>query len=72
MSLKTFRIKNHIVNQYSITVGKKVLFASSKNKDGGWFRILGKGITWTKRPLFSTRNGYRKSLKIKDYYITLL
>jgi len=72
MLLKTFRVKNHIVNQFSITVGKKILFAKSTSEDGGWFRILGKGITWTNRPLFSTRNGYKKSLKIKGYYITIL
>ena len=72
MLLKTFKLKNHIVSQFSITLGKKVLFSKSMHSDGGWFRILGRGITWTNRPLFSTRNGFRKSLKIKGYYITLL
>jgi len=26
-------------------------------------------ITWTKKPLFSVRNGYVKSLKLLGYYI---
>lgn len=39
---------------------------------GGWFRLFGYGLTWTKKPLFSIRNGCRKSLKIKNSYISLI
>jgi len=39
---------------------------------GGWVRIVNYGVRWTKKPLFSIRNGCRKSLKIKNLYITLL
>ena len=72
MLLKTYRVKNHIVNQYSITVGKKVVFARSLGDDSGWVRVFGKGIGWTKQPLFGISNGYKKSLKIKGYYITFV
>ena len=72
MLLKTFKLKNEFINQYSISIGKQVLFARSSHEDGSWFRIFGKGISWSKRPRFSSKNGYKKSLKIKGYYITFV
>lgn len=43
------------------------------NSEGGWFRIFGKGISWTKSPpLFSERMGYIKKIKIFGYRFGIL
>lgn len=43
---------------------------------GGWFRIAGFGLAWKDtrkhRPLFSERNGFRRSLMIGHWSITAL
>lgn len=72
MLLKTFKLKNEFINQYSVLIGKQVLFARSSHEDGSWFRIFGKGISWTKKPRFNKRGSMKKSLKIKNYYITFI
>lgn len=45
-------------------------------KDSGWVRICGKGLCWVDRslhePLFSTRNGFRKSYKLGKWGISFI
>ena len=72
MLLKTFKLKNEFISQYSVSIGKQVLFARSSHEDGSWFRIFGRGVSWTKNPLFGVRTGKKKSLKLKNYYITFI
>ena len=72
MLLKSYKIKNEYIKAYSIKLHKSYLFSVQTHKYGGWFRIFGYGIGWTKQPLFSIRNGYKKSLKIKNLYFTFL
>lgn len=43
--------------------------------DFGWFRLFGIGLKWkdiNKGLTFSERNGYKKYLKIKNYYFGYL
>jgi len=72
MWLKTYKIKNEYIKIYAIQIRKTYLFSYQYDKIGGWFRIFNHGISWTKEPLYSVRNGLKKSLKIKGYYIRLL
>lgn len=72
MWLKTYKIKNEYIRAYSIKLFKMYLISLQTHKDGGWFRLFGYGLGWTRTPLFSVRNGYKKSLKIRNLYFTLL
>jgi hypothetical protein len=72
MWLKTYKINNEYVKAFSIKLFKSYLFSMQYHKDGGWFRIFKIGIAWTRIPLFSVRNGYKKSLKIRNNYYTFL
>jgi len=72
MWLKTYKIKNDYIKSYAIQLKRKNLVSYQYNKDGGWFRIFNTGISWTTTPLYSVRNGHKKSLKIKNVYFTLL
>lgn len=72
MWLKTYKIKNEYIRAYSIKLFKTYLLSLQTHRDGGWFRLFGYGVGWTKIPLFSVRNGYKKSLKIRNLYFTLL
>ena len=72
MWLKTYKIKNEYIRAYSIKLFKTYLISLQTHKDGGWVRLFGYGLGWTKKPLFGIRNGYKKSLKIKNLYFTLL
>ena len=72
MWLKTYKINNEYVKEFSIKLFKSYLFSMQYHKDGGWFRIFKIGIAWTKTPLFSVRNGYKKSLKIKNIYYRII
>jgi hypothetical protein len=48
-----------------------ILFSTSPS---GWFIRFndGFGVNVTTKPLFSVRNGYKKSIKINKYYIVKL
>ena len=72
MWLKTYKIKNEYIKSYTIQISKTQVFSYQYDKIGGWFRIFNHGMAWTKEPLFSVRNGYKKSLKIKGHYIRLI
>ena len=66
---------HHIGDDCSQTVIKlfnqSVLF--SKSPSGWSLRINnGIGVNVTTKPLFSVRNGYKKSIKINKYYIVKL
>jgi hypothetical protein len=66
---------HHICNDCSQTVielfNQSVLF--SKSPSGWSLRINnGVGVNVTTKPLFSVRNGYKKSIKINKYYIVKL
>ena len=72
MWLRTYKVKNEFINSFAIKIFKTYLFSYQYHEDGGWFRILNYGISWTKKPLFSVRNGYKKSLKVKNIYFTFI
>ncbi len=72
MWLKTYKIKNEYIKTYAIQIRKTYLFSYQYDRDGGWFRIFKYGISWTTKPLFSVRNGDKKSLKIKNIYFTFI
>jgi hypothetical protein len=72
MLLKIYKIDNEYVKEISIKVFKFILFSGQKHKDGGWFRIFNFGISWTRNPLFSVKNGHKKSLKIKNTYFKII
>ena len=72
MWLKTYKINNEYIKTYAIKICKTYLFSYQYNRDGGWVRIFKFGIGWTKNPMFSVRNGYKKSLKIRNNYYTFL
>jgi hypothetical protein len=66
---------HHIGDDCSQTIIKlfnqSILF--SKSPSGWSFRINnGIGVNVTTKPLFSVRNGYKKSIKINKYYIVKL
>jgi hypothetical protein len=72
MWLKVYKINNEYIKAFSIKIFKSYLISMQYHKEGGWFRIFKFGIAWTKNPLFSIRNGHKKSLKIKENYYTIL
>lgn len=72
MWLKVYKINNEYIKTYAIQIRKTYLFSYQYDKDGGWFRIFKYGISWTKEPLFSNRNGYYKSIKIRNNYYRFL
>jgi len=37
-----------------------------------WFRVFGYGLSWTCAPLFSVRNGFKKSLRFGRWYVVFL
>jgi hypothetical protein len=71
MPLKLYRLKNKFINEIHLTWGKKYIFSLVRSEENGWMEIFSRKICWTKNPLFSVRNGYKKSIKLKNYYITL-
>ena len=71
MPLKLYRLKNKFINEIHLTWGKRYIFSLVRSEENGWVEIFSCKICWTKNPLFSVRNGYKKSIKLKNYYITL-
>ncbi len=37
-----------------------------------WFRVCGYGLSWTREPLWSVRNGYTKSWRLGPWWIVPL
>jgi hypothetical protein len=66
---------HHIGDDCSQTIIRifnySILFSTSSS---GWFIRFndGFGVNVTTKPLFSVRNGYKKSIKINKYYIVKL
>jgi len=60
------------VKQYSLRFAGFSLWGSSIGETGGWFRLLGYGLTFKHESeglLFSERNGYRKYLKVGEWIV---
>lgn len=65
-------MKKYKTYSYNLRLFGIDIFTIVYDKIGGWFRLFGYGLRWTKKPLFSIRNGCCKSLKIKNLYISLI
>jgi hypothetical protein len=71
LSKKTYHIGSGC-NQTVIKIfNYSILFSTSPS---GWFVRFnsGVGINVTTKPLFSVRNGYKKSVKLGKYYLVKL
>ena len=55
------------INQ--ITLFGVRIFYLYRNKDMGWFRLFGVGLSWDTKLKFSQRYGYKKYLKVGKYVI---
>ena len=55
------------INQ--ITLFGVRIFYLYRNKDMGWFRLFGVGLSWNTKLKFSQRYGYKKYLKVGKYVI---
>lgn len=71
MGLKTHRRTFGKLNtiEHIISIGRTKVFICAKAGSTRWFKLFGKGLSITDQPLFSIRNGYRKSIKVGKYYI---
>ena len=70
LNLKTILVLNNF-KQYSFSVlGVSFLLGVSRNST--YLKLNGGGFEVTTKPNFSVRNGYGKSVKIKNYYIVKL
>ena len=74
MGLKTYKRTFGKLNtvEHIFSVGNINVFVCGKAGGVYWFRLFGKGLSMTDQPLFSIRNGYRKSLKIRKYHIYII
>ena len=71
LSKKTYYIGDGCSQTVIKLFNQSILF--SKSPSGWSFRINnGIGVNVTTKPLFSVRNGYKKSIKINKYYIVKL
>lgn len=70
LNLKTIIVLNNF-KQYSFNV-LGVLFLIGVGRNSTYLKINDGGFEVTTKPNFSVRNGYRKSVKIKNYYIVKL
>lgn len=55
------------INQ--ITLFGVRIFYLYRNKDMGWFRLFGVGLSWNTKLKFSQRYGYKKYIKVGKYVI---
>jgi len=72
LSKKTYHIGSGCSQTVIKIFNQSVLFSTSPS---GWFIRFGNpgfGVNVTTKPLFSVRNGYKKSIKIGKYYIVKL
>ena len=66
------KIKNEYVNTLHFSLKGVSIFSYAFYNNGGWFRIFNKGLSWTNRPGFSVRYGYKKSIKIGKLYFVII
>jgi hypothetical protein len=71
MGLKTHKqtFRNLRTIQHVLSIGRTEVFMCGKSGSTRWFKLFGEGLSITDQPLFSIRNGHRKSIKIGKYYI---
>jgi len=71
ISKKTYHIGSGCSQTVIKIIGFSILFGTSPS---GWYVRFnnGFGINVTTKPLFSVRNGYKKSVKLGKYYIVKL
>ena len=71
MGLKTYKRTFGKLNtiEHIFSIGRINVFVCAKAGSTFWFKLFGKGLSTTDQPLFSIRNGHRKSLKVGKYYI---
>lgn len=71
MGLKTYKRTFGKLNttEHIFSIGNTHVFVYGNANSTHWFRLFGKGLSMTDQPLFSIRNGYRKTLKIGKYHI---
>ena len=74
MGLKTYRktFGKMKVVEHTIFIGKTNVFVCGGSGNTHWFKLFGKGLSMTDQPLFSIRNGYKKTLKIGKYHIYII
>jgi len=53
------------INQVKLFGGR--IFYLYRNKDMGWFRLFGYGLSWDTKLKFSQRYGYKKYFKVGKY-----
>lgn len=66
------KMKNEYVDTLHFSLNGVSIFAYAFYQSGGWLRIFGRGVSWTNRPGFSIRYGYKKSLKISKFYFVII
>lgn len=71
MGLKTYKktFGSMKVVERTFLLGKTNVFVCGSADSTRWFKLFGRGLSMTDQPLFSIRNGYRKTLKIGKYHI---
>jgi hypothetical protein len=74
MGLRTYKktFGNMKVVERTIFIGKTNVFVCGKANNTRWFKLFGKGLSMTDQPLFSIRNGYRKTLKFGRYHLYVI
>jgi hypothetical protein len=71
LSKKTYHIGDYVGQTVIKGFNQSILCSTSPS---GWYLRLnnGIGVNVTTKPLFSVRNGYKKSIKLGKYYIVKL
>lgn len=72
MFVRLHRVMNRHHLAVSLRIFRLPFFAFSLSKGTGWVRFFGRGVSVTTQPLFSVRNGFKKSLKLGKFYFELL
>ena len=74
MGLKTYKktFGTMKVVERTFFIEKKNVFVCGNTDNTRWFKLFGKGLSMTDQPLFSIRNGYKKTLKIGKYHIYII
>lgn len=72
MFVRLHRVMNRHHLAVSLRFFRLPILAFSLSKGNGWVRFFGRGVSVTTQPLFSVRNGYKKSLKLGKFYFELL
>lgn len=71
MGLRTYKktFGKMKVVEHTFFIEKTDVFVCGSADSTRWFKLFGKGLSMTDQPLFSIRNGYRRHIKIRKYYI---